>query len=324
MSSYTIPNVIAQHPRGERIMDVYSHLLTERIVYLGTAIDPGVANTLIAQMIHLEAESPEQEINLYINCEGGDLSSMLAIYDTMQYIQASVATTCVGQAIAVGAVLLAAGAPGRRAVLPHARVVLHQPAARSQGPIPDLILAADEVVRMRADIESILSRHTGQTVQTLRHDTDRDRVFTAQAAKDYGLVDQILGQRSDDLALPGSSAALRGEGEQSVGAGGTEGRLAGTGGGLQAAQVAGDQFGQVDERGTQSAGQGRDHLARRLLAPALDLGQVLRRDAGPAGRLGERLVLVEPQRTQAPAKDLAPERLGRTVFPLAIRIRNKA
>ena len=207
MSTYTIPNVIAQHPRGERIMDVYSHLLTERIVYLGTAIDPGVANTLIAQMIHLEAESPEQEINLYINCEGGDLSSMLAIYDTMQYIQASVATTCVGQAIAVGAVLLAAGAPGRRAVLPHARVVLHQPAARSQGPIPDLILAADEVVRMRADIESILSRHTGQTVQTLRHDTDRDRVFTAQAAKDYGLVDQILGARAEDSALPGTSAA---------------------------------------------------------------------------------------------------------------------
>ena len=111
MSSYTIPNVIAQHPRGERIMDVYSHLLTERIVYLGTAIDPGVANTLIAQLLHLEAESAEQEINLYINCEGGDLPSMLAVYDTMQYIQAPVATTCVGQAIGVGAVLLAAGTP---------------------------------------------------------------------------------------------------------------------------------------------------------------------------------------------------------------------
>ena len=109
MSSYTIPNVIAQHPRGERIMDVYSHLLTERIVYLGTAIDSGVANTLIAQLMHLEAESAEQEINLYINCEGGDLPSMLAVYDTMQYIQAPVATTCVGQAIGVGAVLLAAG-----------------------------------------------------------------------------------------------------------------------------------------------------------------------------------------------------------------------
>src|SRR5581483_8384204 len=176
--------VIARDPRGERIMDVYSHLLTERIVYLGTAIDPGVANTLIAQLLHLEAESGEQEINLYVNCEGGDLSSMLAIYDTMQFIQAPVATTCVGQAIAVGAVLLAAGAPGSRSVLPHARVVLHQPAARGQGPIPDLILQADEVVRMRAEIAEILSAHTG-----------RDRVFTARGALEYGLVDHILGQR---------------------------------------------------------------------------------------------------------------------------------
>jgi ATP-dependent Clp protease protease subunit len=206
MSSYTIPNVIAQHPRGERIMDVYSHLLTERIVYLGTAIDPGVANTLIAQLLHLEAEN-DQEINLYVNCEGGDLPSMLALYDTMQYIQASVATTCVGQAIGVGAVVLAAGAAGRRAMLPHARVVLHQPAARGQGPIPDLILQADELVRMRADIETILSRHTGQSVQTLRADTDRDRVLTARAAVDYGIVDQVLGQRSVDDSVPGSSVA---------------------------------------------------------------------------------------------------------------------
>ena len=182
MSTYTIPNVIAQHPRGERIMDVYSHLLTERIVYLGTAIDPGVANTLIAQLLHLEADSQDLEINLYINCEGGDLPSMLAVYDTMQYIQAPVATTCVGQAIGVGAVLLAAGTAGRRALLPHARVVLHQPAARGQGPIPDLILQADELVRMRADIEAILSAHTGQSVPTLRADTDRDRVLNAQAA----------------------------------------------------------------------------------------------------------------------------------------------
>jgi ATP-dependent Clp protease, protease subunit len=198
VSSYTIPNVIAQHPRGERIMDVYSHLLTERIVYLGTGIDSGVANALIAQLLHLEAESPEQEINLYINCEGGDLPPMLAIYDTMQFIQAPVATFCVGQAIGVGAVLLAAGAPGRRAVLPHARVVLHQPAARGQGPIPDLILQADEVVRMRADIEAILSAHTGQSTATLRSDTDRDRVFTAQAALAYGIVDQVVGQRAAD------------------------------------------------------------------------------------------------------------------------------
>ncbi|MEU2039695.1 ClpP family protease [Nocardia niwae] len=196
MSTYTIPNVIAQHPRGgERITDIYSHLLAERIVYLGTPIDSGVANALIAQLLHLESESPEQEINLYINCEGGDLPSMLAVYDTMQHIQSPVQTTCVGQAIAVGAVLLAGGEPGRRAMLPHARVVLHQPAARGQGTIPDLILQADELVRMRAEIESILSRHTGQTVERLRRDTDRDRVFTAPAAIEYGLVDQILGRR---------------------------------------------------------------------------------------------------------------------------------
>jgi ATP-dependent Clp protease protease subunit len=196
VSTYTIPNVIAESSRGERIMDVYSHLLAERIVYLGTAIDPGVANTLTAQLIYLEARSPDQEINLYINCEGGDMTSMFAIYDTMQYIQAPVVTTCVGQAIAEGAVLLAAGAPGRRAILPHARVVLHQPATRGQGPIPDLLLAADEVVRLRAGMESVLSRHTGQKAETLRADTDRDRVFTPAAALDYGLADQILTDRS--------------------------------------------------------------------------------------------------------------------------------
>jgi ATP-dependent Clp protease, protease subunit len=196
MSTYTIPNVIAEHPRGDRIMDVYSHLLTERIVYLGTAIDPGVANTLTAQLIYLEARSPDEEINLYINCEGSDdMTSMLAVYDTMQFIQAPVATTCVGQAIAAGAVLLAGGSAGRRSILPHARVVLHQPAARGQGAIPDLILQADEVMRQRADMEAVLSLHTGQSVQTLRADTDRDRIFTAQAAIEYGLVDQVLRDR---------------------------------------------------------------------------------------------------------------------------------
>jgi ATP-dependent Clp protease protease subunit len=196
MSSYTIPNVIAEHPRGDRIMDVYSHLLSERIVVLGTPIDPGVANTLSAQLIYLEARSPDQEINLYINCEGGDIPSMLAIYDTMQFIQAPVATFCIGQAVGAGAVLLAAGGKGRRAVLPHARVILHQPAVSGQGAIPDLILAADEVVRLRGEFESVLSSHTGQSVETLRADTDRDRIFTARAALDYGLIDQILTDRS--------------------------------------------------------------------------------------------------------------------------------
>jgi ATP-dependent Clp protease protease subunit len=196
MSSYTIPNVITRDARGERVMDVYSHLLSERIVYLGTGIDSGVANALIAQLFHLEADNPDLEINLYINCEGGDPSAMLALYDTMRYIKAPVATTCVGQAVAAGAVLLAAGAEGRRSVLPHSRVVLHQPAAQGRGTIPDLILAADEVVRVRTQLENILARHTGRSVDELRHDTDRDRVFDAAGAVEYGLVDRVLDQRA--------------------------------------------------------------------------------------------------------------------------------
>lgn len=195
MSTYTIPSVVAQHPRGERIMDVYSHLLEERIIYLGTAIDAGVANALIAQLIHLESVSPERDIQLYINCEGGDPSAMLAVHDTMRYVRPDVATTCVGQAVAVGAVLLASGAAGKRAALPHARVVLHQPSAQGRGPVPDLILQADEVVRIRSDIEQILARHTGQSIERLRADTDRDRVLTAGDALDYGIVDEVMKNR---------------------------------------------------------------------------------------------------------------------------------
>jgi ATP-dependent Clp protease protease subunit len=195
MSSYTIPNVITQSPRGERIMDVYSHLLSERIIYLGTAIDAGVANALIAQLLHLAADKPEQEIELYINCEGGDMSAMLAIYDTRRFIRTPIATVCVGQAIGVGAVLLAAGTAGKRAILPHARVVLHQPAGRGQGTIPDLILQADELVRVRSQLESLLASHTGQSVERLRHDTDRDHVLTAEAAHEYGVVDQVIRHR---------------------------------------------------------------------------------------------------------------------------------
>jgi ATP-dependent Clp protease protease subunit len=196
MSTYTIPNVITRIMGGERIMDVYSHLLSSRIVYLGTAIDSGVANALIAQMLHLEAENPEQQIDMYINSEGGDPSAMLALYDTMRYIKAPVATTCVGQAVAAGAILLAAGEAGRRSVLPHTRVVLHQPAAQGRGTIPDLILQADEVVRVRAQLEEVLSMHTGRSVADLRHDTDRDRVFDAAGAVAYGLADQVLDQRT--------------------------------------------------------------------------------------------------------------------------------
>ena len=321
MSSYTIPNVIAEHPRGDRIMDVYSHLLTERIVVLGTAIDPGVANTLTAQLIYLEAHSPDQEINLYINCEGGDIPSMLAIYDTMQYIQAPVATTCVGQAVAAGAVLLAAGAPGRRAMLPHARVILHQPAASGQGPIPDLILAADEVVRLRGEFESVLSAHTGQSVETLRADTDRDRIFTAQAALDYGLIDQILTDR--DLTRRSRARRLRRPWRgrrEARGGGGRAADVSAAAGGAgegagphagEAAQVLRDRERQVGQGGVERAREGGDHLARRLLAPALDLGQVLRRDPGPLGGLRERLVAVGAQRPQAAAEHLPPQRLRR-------------
>ena len=194
-NSYTIPSVITRNPRGERIMDVYSHLLSERIVYLGTAIDAGVANALVAQLLHLEADNPEADVQLYVNCEGGDPSAMLAVYDTMQFIRCDVATFCVGQAVSAGAVLLAAGAAGKRAALPHTRVVLHQPSAQGRGAIPDLIIQADELVRVRADMEQGPPRHTGQSVERLRTDTDHDRVFTARAAQEYGLLDTVLESR---------------------------------------------------------------------------------------------------------------------------------
>ncbi|MGA9748374.1 MAG: ATP-dependent Clp protease proteolytic subunit [Nocardioides sp.] len=199
MSSYTIPNVITRNSQGERIMDVYSHLLSERIIYLGTPIDTGVANALVAQLLHLEADNPDRDIQLYINCEGGDPSAMLAIYDTMQYIRPDVGTVCVGQAVAVGAVLLASGPAGKRHALPHTRVVLHQPAAQGRGTIPDLILQADEIVRVRSDIEQILATHSGQSLETLRADTDRDRIFTAESAREYGLIDAVLPRREAPL-----------------------------------------------------------------------------------------------------------------------------
>ncbi|MDN5724748.1 MAG: ATP-dependent Clp protease proteolytic subunit [Propionibacteriales bacterium] len=192
MSTYTIPNVITDHPRGERVMDVYSHLLSERIIYLGTELDDGVANALIAQLLHLTAINSEREINLYINSPGGSVTAMFALYDTMRHVQAPVATTCVGQACSTSAILLAAGAPGRRSLLPHSRVLLHQPSGQGQGTIPDLILAADEVIRVRAESEQILAEHTGQSLEQLRADTDRDRIFTPEAAVAYGLADQVI------------------------------------------------------------------------------------------------------------------------------------
>lgn len=195
MSSYTIPSVVERTLHGERAVDIYSRLLSDRIVYVGTEVDDGVANVVIAQLLHLESESPETPISLYLNSPGGSVTAALAIYDTMQFVRSPVATTCVGQAASSAALLLAGGAAGRRTVLPHARVVLHQPSTGGQGTLPDLALQAKEIVRLRAEMESILSRHTGQTVERLRADTDRDLVLDATAAIAYGVVDGVLDQR---------------------------------------------------------------------------------------------------------------------------------
>jgi ATP-dependent Clp protease, protease subunit len=195
MSSYTVPYVTTRTSRGERTVDLFSRLLEDRVVYLGTEIDDGVANVLIGQLLHLESDNPDLPINLYINSPGGSITAMLAIYDAMQFVRAPVETTCVGQAAWTAAVLLAGGAPGKRTILPHGRVVLHQPAAQGRGTIPDLILEAEEIARVRAMLEEILAAHTGRTAQQVREDTDRDLVLTAAAAVDYGLVDEVLRPR---------------------------------------------------------------------------------------------------------------------------------
>ena len=195
MSTYTIPNVITRTPQGERVMDVYSRLLDDRILYLGTELDDGVANALIAQILHLDSENPDIPIELYINSPGASVTATFALYDTMQYCHAPIATTCVGQALSSTALLLAAGSPGQRSVLPHARVLLHQPSGQGRGTIPDLILAAEEILRIREEIEQALSRHTGRDIETLRHDTDRDRVLRAEEIVEYGLADQVIDTR---------------------------------------------------------------------------------------------------------------------------------
>ncbi len=192
MSGYVIPHVVNRTPRGDRVTDVYSRLLEERIVYLGTELDDGVANAVIAQVLHLEAENPDLPVNLYVNSTGGSPAAVLAVYDTLRFVRTPVATTCVGQAFSATALLLAAGDPGQRAVLPHARVLLHQPAGQGRGTIPDLILAADEILAVRTELEEALSLHTGQDVATLRRDTDRDRILRADEAVAYGLADTVI------------------------------------------------------------------------------------------------------------------------------------
>lgn len=197
MSAYPIPSVVEKRAGGtERVVDVFSRLLSERIVYLGTEIDDGVANVLVAQLLHLESENPDTPIDLYINSPGGSTSAALAVYDAMQYVRPDIATTCVGQAASPAAVLLAGGAPGRRSVLPHGRVVLHQPSAQGRGTLPDLIVAADEVARVRSELETVLALHTGKDAATVRRDTDRDLVLTAEAAVAYGVVDHVVRGRA--------------------------------------------------------------------------------------------------------------------------------
>ncbi len=201
MTSYTIPYVTTRTNQGERTVDIFSRLLAERVIYLGTGIDDGVANAVIAQLIHLESESPDQPINLYINSAGGSIPATLAIYDAMQYIRPAVETTCVGQAGATAAMLLAGGARGKRQILPHGRVVIHAPAAEGRGAIPDLVLEADEVERVRTMLEQILAEHTGKSPEQVREDTERDLILSAQGAVDYGVVDGVLITRD----MPGLS-----------------------------------------------------------------------------------------------------------------------
>ncbi|MFE9028478.1 ClpP family protease [Streptomyces iakyrus] len=196
MGTYTIPNVVERTPQGERSYDVFSRLLSERIIFLGTEIDDGVANVVIAQLLHLESSSPESEIAIYINSPGGSFTSLMAIYDTMTFVQAPISTFCVGQAASTAAVLLAGGDPGRRFVLEHSRVLLGQPAAGGQrGTVSDLALQAKEMVRIRSQVEEVLARHTHHAVAALRADMDRDKVFTAQEAVGYGLADEVLSRR---------------------------------------------------------------------------------------------------------------------------------
>jgi ATP-dependent Clp protease protease subunit len=195
MSQYTIPTVVERTASGERAFDVYSRLLSERIVFLGTEIDDGVANVVMAQLLHLESSGSDQDISLYINSPGGSFAALTAIYDTMQFVRPDVATICLGQASSAAAVLLAAGAPGKRSVLPHAKVSLHQPSSQARGTLPDLAVQAKEVAKVRAEMDEILSRHTGHPAAKIRRDTDRSKTFTAQEAIEYGLIDDVVASR---------------------------------------------------------------------------------------------------------------------------------
>lgn len=189
--------VIENTGRGERMYDIYSRLLKDRIVLLGTPIDDHVANSICAQLLFLESESPEKQINMYINSPGGSVTAGMAIYDTMQYISAPVATLCIGQAASMGAVLLAAGAKGMRYTLPHSRIMIHQPMGGFQGQATDIAIQAKEIIRLRGELNGILANHTGQSLEKVEQDTERDYFMSGEEACAYGLIDQVLASRKE-------------------------------------------------------------------------------------------------------------------------------
>ncbi len=190
-----IPIVIEQSSRGERAYDIYSRLLKDRIIFMGEQVHDSMANTVIAQMLFLESEDPDKDINLYINSPGGSVTAGLAIYDTMQYIRPDIATICMGQATSMGALLLAAGAKGKRYALPHARVMIHQPLGGAQGQATDIDIQAKEIMKIKELIHKILVKHTGQALEKIRHDTERDYFMDAEEAMRYGIVDRIITER---------------------------------------------------------------------------------------------------------------------------------
>ncbi len=196
IQNYYVPSVTEQTSRGERVYDLYSKLLKENIIFLGTPIDDTIANLMCAQLIHLESENPDRDINIYINSPGGDITALFAIYDTMQFIKNDIATICLGQAASAAAVLLAAGTKGKRLALPHSRVMLHQPYGQvGYGQVTDLEIAAREIMRMRDLLEEVLSFHTGQTPERVHVDTDRDFVMEANEALAYGIIDDVITSR---------------------------------------------------------------------------------------------------------------------------------
>jgi len=190
--SYYPPTVIETTARGERAFDIFSRLLRERIIFLGMPIDDGVANLIVAQLLLLEGEDPEKDIRLYVNSPGGSVTAGLAIYDTIQHIRSDVSTICLGQAASMGAFLLAAGSKGKRLALPHARILIHQPLGGAQGQATDIEIQAREILRIKRQLNEMLAHHTGQTVKQIEKDTDRDNIMTAEEAKEYGLVDEVI------------------------------------------------------------------------------------------------------------------------------------